>query len=81
MTSVYVTLDQTREKLVPRNIGEIFDESKDLVYLELSPDYCTRDSKHGTLGVAGRRCEKHVYEAGGCSAMCCGLGLQTKKVF
>ncbi|MCL4135664.1 UNVERIFIED_CONTAM: hypothetical protein GTU68_047754, partial [Idotea baltica] len=33
----------------------------DLVYLTKSPEYCDRDLKHGSLGTAGRRCNKVSY--------------------
>lgn len=78
--AIFVTLDQVRNMLTPRNLGVKEHMPKDLVYLEESPDYCEVNVKEGTLGVAGRRCNKTSNGPDGCSIMCCGMGHHTKKV-
>ncbi|XP_072291379.1 protein Wnt-2 [Eucyclogobius newberryi] len=52
----------------------------DLVYLEESPDYCTRDPHSGTLGTAGRLCSRTSRGVEGCDIMCCGRGYDTARV-
>ena len=78
--AIFVTLDQTKNTLTPRNHGVQPQSTKDLVYLEESPDYCEKNLKKGTLGVAGRRCNKTSPGPDGCGVMCCGMGFHTKKV-
>lgn len=78
--AIFVTLDQVRNLLTPRNVGVKEHTPKDLVYLEESPDYCEVNVKEGTLGVAGRRCNKTSPGPDGCSVMCCGMGHRSKKV-
>nr|BDP28883.1 Wnt2 protein [Cladonema pacificum] len=79
--AVFVTLDQMKNTLVPRNIGVPMHTETELVYLEESPDYCVKNLKEGTLGVAGRRCNRTSPGPDGCDIMCCGMGFHTKKVW
>jgi len=65
---------------VPRNIGVRPHAETDLVYLEESPDYCVKNLKEGTMGVADRRCNKTSPGPDGCDVMCCGTGFRTKTV-
>lgn len=50
---------------------------KDLVYLEESPDYCTRNETLAVLGTTGRSCNNTSYGMDGCRLLCCGRGYQT----
>ena len=77
--AIHVDLDQNKNILVPRTQKK-FHTPSDLVFLEQSPDYCVRSKKHGTLGVAGRRCNNTSNGPDGCDIMCCGMGVQTRKV-
>lgn len=78
-SAVAAVLDQTQNNLVPKISAEKI-RKRNLVFLELSPDYCVKDLKEGTLGVAGRRCNKTSPGTDGCEIMCCGMGFHTKKV-
>ncbi|KAG7296554.1 hypothetical protein JYU34_020346 [Plutella xylostella] len=51
-----------------------------LVYLEDSPNYCVSDDALGSLGTAGRQCNKTSQGLDGCDVLCCGRGYNTKKV-
>ncbi|XP_057313941.1 protein Wnt-2b-A-like [Hydractinia symbiolongicarpus] len=79
-SAVAAVLDQTQNSLVPKISAEKI-RKRNLVFLELSPDYCVKDLKEGTLGVAGRRCNKTSPGTDGCEIMCCGMGFHTKKVW
>nr|XP_032819252.1 protein Wnt-5b-like [Petromyzon marinus]XP_032819253.1 protein Wnt-5b-like [Petromyzon marinus] len=46
----------------------------ELAYLEASPDYCARNGSTGSLGTAGRLCERASAGPSGCELLCCGRG-------
>lgn len=48
-----------------------------LVYLEKSPNYCDPDPSTGSLGTAGRSCNRASRGSDGCDLMCCGRGYNT----
>ncbi|XP_059832438.1 protein Wnt-2 [Hypanus sabinus] len=52
----------------------------DLVYFESSPDYCVMDREAGSLGTAGRVCNRTSRGMDGCEVMCCGRGYDTSRV-
>jgi hypothetical protein len=49
----------------------------DLVYIEDSPDYCENDAATGSIGTAGRLCNRTSHSTDGCQLMCCGRGYKT----
>lgn len=51
-----------------------------LVYLQKSPNYCDADPVTGSLGVAGRQCNRTSSGADGCNLMCCGRGYNTHQM-
>lgn len=51
-----------------------------LVFLESSPDYCSYDPVTGSLGTAGRPCNKTSKGINGCDLLCCGRGYDTRRV-
>ncbi|MPC72093.1 Protein Wnt-7b [Portunus trituberculatus] len=48
-----------------------------LVYLEKSPNYCQMNPAVGSLGTAGRSCNRTSSGSGGCNLLCCGRGYNT----
>ncbi|XP_043932882.1 protein Wnt-2b isoform X1 [Protopterus annectens] len=52
----------------------------DLIYFEPSPNYCVVDKEAGSLGTAGRVCNKTSRGMDGCEVMCCGRGYDTTRV-
>ena len=78
--AVFVTFDQKRNQLIPKESIVLHQTEDDLVYLENSPDYCVKNLKEGVLGVVGRRCNKTSHGPDGCGILCCGKGSYTKKV-
>ncbi|OAF67932.1 Protein Wnt-10a, partial [Intoshia linei] len=54
--------------------------SNDLVYSEISPDYCSRNHFDGSDGTQHRFCIPNNSTSIGCGSMCCGRGHLTKIV-
>lgn len=52
--------------------------SDSLVYLNPSPDYCRRSSKHETLGTVGRECRGDTSGPGNCKELCCRRGFLSR---
>ena len=50
----------------------------DLVYLEDSPNYCVQHHQSGSLGTAGRQCNRTSLGLDNCKLLCCGRGYHTK---
>ncbi|KAI1727023.1 wnt family domain-containing protein [Ditylenchus destructor] len=46
----------------------------DLVYLDISPDYCEPDAERGVLGTKGRQCNISSLAIDGCDLLCCHRG-------
>ncbi|GAB6029242.1 Protein Wnt-5b, variant 2 [Chamberlinius hualienensis] len=53
--------------------------AEDLVYMDESPDYCTRNLSVGSIGTKGRVCNRTSLGMDGCNLMCCGRGYNTHK--
>ncbi|XP_011870352.1 PREDICTED: protein Wnt-7b isoform X2 [Vollenhovia emeryi] len=49
----------------------------ELVFLQLSPNYCEPDLSQGSLGTQGRYCNRTSKGTDGCDLMCCGRGYNT----
>uniref|UniRef100_A0A914WVR4 Protein Wnt n=1 Tax=Plectus sambesii TaxID=2011161 RepID=A0A914WVR4_9BILA len=71
--------NRTRSSRMQKNPKERVKRSE-LVFFEPSPDYCVRDPETGSLGTAGRRCNKTSTGADSCDLLCCGRGYDTKRV-
>ncbi|RZC38388.1 Wnt-7b [Asbolus verrucosus] len=52
-------------------------KKSDLVFLQMSPNYCERDLAAGSLGTVGRTCNRTSRGTDGCDLMCCGRGYNT----
>ncbi|KAJ8302362.1 hypothetical protein KUTeg_021349 [Tegillarca granosa] len=75
-----VMMNQEGSSLIVANRNHKRPTRKDLVYLEHSPDYCINNLQIGSLGTAGRHCNKTSMGTDGCDIMCCGRGHDTKTV-
>ncbi|CAN7996704.1 unnamed protein product, partial [Ixodes hexagonus] len=64
-------------KIVPvsDHVGRL--QKADLVYRTKSPDYCSWDTRVGSLGTEGRTCNSTESGTLGCDSMCCGRGYTT----
>lgn len=52
---------------------------RDLVFLHESPSYCERDPNRGSLGTAGRTCNRTSTGSDSCRFLCCGRGYDTHR--
>ena len=48
--------------------------TKNMVYIEESPDFCSRNTTLGIPGTARRQCIKDSKGEDGCELLCCGQG-------
>lgn len=78
--ATHVMIDQGGSGIVVANHHFKKPTRKDLVYMEASPDYCVQDLSIGSLGTAGRECNKASLGTDGCDIMCCGRGYDTETV-
>ncbi|XP_014257243.1 protein Wnt-7b isoform X2 [Cimex lectularius] len=53
-------------------------KSRELVFLEPSPNYCERDYDADSLGTHGRNCFTRFSGPGSCDLLCCGRGYNTR---
>uniref|UniRef100_A0A183BYV5 Protein Wnt n=1 Tax=Globodera pallida TaxID=36090 RepID=A0A183BYV5_GLOPA len=49
----------------------------DLVFLDISPDYCRIDRTDGTIGTQGRVCSNDPHASNSCDLLCCGRGFES----
>ncbi|XP_072281809.1 protein Wnt-2b [Pyxicephalus adspersus] len=78
--AIQVTMNQDGTSFTVANQDFRKPTKKDLVYFENSPDYCVMDKYAGSLGTAGRVCDKVSRGTDGCEVMCCGRGYDTTRV-
>lgn len=50
----------------------------DLIYYEESPDFCSKNSKVGSLGTVGRECNRTSLGTNGCDLLCCRRGYRSE---
>ncbi|KAJ3586228.1 hypothetical protein NHX12_012628 [Muraenolepis orangiensis] len=77
--AIEVTMNQDGTGFAVANKAFRKPTKNDLVYFENSPDYCLQDKSAGSLGTAGRACNKTSRGTGGCEVMCCGRGYDTTR--
>lgn len=53
-------------------------ESKELVHIHKSPNYCKQDFENGVLGTEGRKCNNTSTGPDSCNKLCCGRGYITR---
>lgn len=56
-------------------------ESKELVHIQKSPNYCKEDSENGILGTEGRKCNSTSTGPDSCNKLCCGRGFITRVTY
>ncbi|KAK2857899.1 hypothetical protein Q7C36_005818 [Tachysurus vachellii] len=79
-TAVEVTMNQDGTGFMAADRNFKGTTKNELVYVENSPDYCLLDRTAGSLGTAGRVCNKSSKGMDGCEVMCCGRGYDTTRV-
>lgn len=50
----------------------------DIIYKDLSPDFCREDPELGTVGVAHRLCDPNSNSRNACASTCCDRGHYTR---
>ncbi len=69
-------------RFIPRNIP--FQKTKqstyknDLIFLNLSPNYCELNLSVGSFGTKGRLCNRNSRAIDGCDLLCCNRGYQSQ---
>ncbi|XP_070559478.1 protein Wnt-2b-A-like [Ptychodera flava] len=74
-----VMMNQAGTGLTVANENHKKPTKSDMVYFAASPDYCVGDERTGSLGTAGRLCNKTSMGTDGCDIMCCGRGYDTTR--
>lgn len=69
-----VRFNKRRNKFEPVEKGIKGPSKQDLIYLRKSPTFCEPNTGWGSVGTAGRVCNKHSEGLNGCSLLCCGRG-------
>ncbi|XP_069003168.1 protein Wnt-11 [Embiotoca jacksoni] len=64
----------TRKQLVPKDIDIRPVRDNELVYLQSSSDFCSKNDKLGSVGTQDRQCNKTSLGSDSCDLMCCGRG-------
>ncbi|XP_076356910.1 protein Wnt-5b-like [Tachypleus tridentatus] len=68
-----------RGKLQIKNPRFTLPTSRDLVYLDQSPDYCVANELTGSFGTQSRVCNRTSPSTDGCNLLCCGRGYNSFK--
>ncbi|CAL8340323.1 unnamed protein product [Merluccius merluccius] len=79
-TAIEVTMNQDGTGFTVADKDFKGSTKNELVYVENSPDYCLTDRTAGSLGTAGRVCDKSSRGPDSCEVMCCGRGYDTMRV-
>lgn len=69
----------SRVQLLPTHTQFKPHTDGDLVYLQVSPDFCEADARTGSLGTHGRLCNRTSKAIDGCELLCCGRGFNTQR--
>ncbi|XP_035482816.1 protein Wnt-11 [Scophthalmus maximus] len=64
----------TRKQLVPKDIDIRPVRENELIYLQSSPNFCTKNEKQGSFGTQDRQCNKTSVGSDSCDLMCCDRG-------
>lgn len=67
---------ETRSQKRPKRL--LLAESKELVHIQKSPNYCKQDFENGVLGTEGRKCNSTSTGPDSCNKLCCGRGYITR---
>ncbi|CAN0098114.1 protein Wnt-2b-like [Lampetra fluviatilis] len=78
--AIQVALNQDGTGFLVANRNFKKPTKSDLVYSDTSPDYCLLDREAGSMGTAGRACNRASRGTDGCEVMCCGRGYDTTRV-
>lgn len=79
-TIKYPSPNGRRDAYLWLEFGDNKPPSRDLVYIEDSPNYCDRDRRRKIPGTTERECNKTSDGIDGCELMCCGRGYNTHEI-
>ncbi|CAF1115973.1 unnamed protein product [Rotaria sordida] len=63
--------------LKPRKNSQKLFNTTDLIHIHMSPSFCEKNLRIGSLGTQGRECNLTINESGSCSILCCDRGYET----
>lgn len=74
------TTHKKRETRALKRLKKRLFESKELVHIQKSPNYCKQDFENGVLGTEGRKCNITSTGPDSCNKLCCGRGYITRVI-
>ena len=78
-----VTKYDRARPLIYTQYGKVYKLNKakgDLLYLDQSPNYCSKNMRAGTTGTKGRECSRDIRRKDSCERLCCGRGYDLKTI-
>jgi hypothetical protein len=74
-TAVKVTYTNSDKELLPRRSDRSVKIVDQLIFVQKSPDFCTKNPNKDILGTTGRQCNISSTGPDSCETLCCDRGV------